>query len=93
MSPLQTDTSGRVTTAAPVPDVAPAAADYPDSLVAARNQCVALLAEITVSPKPTYTAYGRTYSWTEYQAMLTQQIETLNRLIAQACPFEIVSKG
>jgi hypothetical protein len=76
-----------------VPDVQVAAANYPESLVAARNQCAALLAQITLNQKPSYRAYGRTYSWSEYQAMLAKQIDDLNRLIAEANPFEIVSRG
>jgi hypothetical protein len=72
----------------------PLAADgYPGSLAAARDQCAALLVQITLSPKPSYTAYGRKYSWSEYQALLTAQINDLNRLIAQANPYEIVSRG
>jgi hypothetical protein len=67
---------------AAAPDVEVAAADYPGSLVAARNQCAALLVQITLNQKPSYRAYGRTYSWTEYQALLARQIEDLNRLIA-----------
>ena len=84
--------SASITTALAA-NVAETTAIYPNSLAAARSQCEALLVQITVNPKPSYTAYGRTYSWTEYQAMLTKQIEDLNRLIAQANPYEIVSRG
>ena len=52
------------------PDVAPAPATYPGSLTTVRDQLTALLAQITLNPKPTYSAYGRKYSWTEYQALL-----------------------
>ena len=68
-------------------------ATYPDSLTAVRNHLAALLAEITLNPKPSYTAYGRSYSWTEYQELLGRQIEQITRLIAQANPFEIISRG
>ncbi len=66
---------------------------YPDSLTTALNQLTALLLEVTLNPKPTYTAYGRSYSWTEYQELLGRQIEQITKLIAQANPFEIVSRG
>ena len=78
---------------AAVPDVTPAAATYPDGLTAVLNQLTALLLQISFSPKPTYTAYGRSYSWTKYQEMLSRQIEQVTKLIAQANPFEIVSHG
>ena len=75
------------------PDVTPATAVYPDSLPAALNQLMALLLLITLNPKPSYHAYGRSYSWNEYQEMLTRQMEQITKLIAQANPFEIVSRG
>jgi hypothetical protein len=78
---------------APPPAAVNNPTDYPGSLVAARNQCAAQLVQITLDPKPSYSAYGRKYSWNEYQAMLTEQINELNRLIAQANPYEIVSRG
>ena len=66
---------------------------YPDSLTTVLDQLTALLTEITLNPKPTYTAYGRSYSWSEYQELLGRQIEQVTKLIAQANPFEIVSRG
>jgi hypothetical protein len=76
------------------PDVTPdASAVYPDSLVTVLNQLTALLLQITLSPKPTYSVHGHSYSWTEYQQMLTKQMEQVTKLIAQANPFEIVSRG
>ncbi len=76
-----------------VPDVTPAAATYPGGLTTVLNQLTALLVQITLNPKPTYAAYGRRYSWSEYQEMLGRQIEQVTKLVAQANPFEIVSHG
>jgi hypothetical protein len=64
---------------------------YPDGLKTILNQLTALYAQITLQPKPTYNVEGNHYYWTEYQEMLGRQIEQLTKLIAQACPFEIVS--
>jgi len=66
---------------------------YPDSLTTVLNQLTDLLLQITLDPKPTYTAYGRSYSWNEYQEMLSRQIEQITKLIAQGSPYEIISRG
>ena len=66
---------------------------WTDDLATARDNAATILAELTVSPKPTYDVHGHSYSWNEYQAMLTKQIDDINRLLAQAGPFEIVSQG
>ncbi len=76
-----------------VPEVAPAATTYPDGLVAVLSQLTGLLVQITLNPKPTYWAYGRRYAWTEYQELLTRQMEQITKLISQANPYEIVSRG
>ena len=75
------------------PDVTPSAATYPASLTSVLNQLTALLLQITLTPKPSYSVHGHTYSWTEYQEMLTRQMEQVTKLIAQANPYEIVSRG
>jgi hypothetical protein len=66
---------------------------YTDDLATARDNSAAILAQITVSPKPTYAVHGHNYSWTEYQEFLTRHIEACNRLLAQGEPFEIVGTG
>jgi hypothetical protein len=66
---------------------------YIDSLYAARANYAAILADISLNPKPRYKVHGHEYDWSEYQAMLGKQIEECNRLIAQAAPFEIISRG
>lgn len=53
-----------------------------DDLTTARNNYIAQLKDISVNPKPTYTVDGQTFKWTEYQKFLTEQIKTLEGLIA-----------
>ena len=66
---------------------------YTDSLTTARDNMSTVLAEITASPKPSYQVGGQQMSWTEYQESLLKNIENINRLLAQASPFEIVGIG
>jgi hypothetical protein len=70
-----------------------ATGNYADNLVVARDNTAALLAQITASPKPSYTVHGHSVSWTEYQRMLREQISGLNQLIAEANPFEFMSQA
>ena len=66
---------------------------YIDTLYAARANYAAILAEISLNPKPDYDVHGHKYSWSQYQEMLGEQIEKCNRLIAQGAPFEFVSRA
>jgi len=66
---------------------------WPFGLTLALTQLQALLLQITLSPKPSYTVHGHSYSWTQYQEMIVAQIEKITRIRAQAFPFEIVSRG
>lgn len=66
---------------------------WTDDITTARDNSAAILAEITVSPKPSYAVHGHNYSWQEYQQFLIDHIEQCNRLLAQARPFENVSAG
>ena len=67
---------------------------YAENLVIIRDNVAARLAEITASPKPSYSVEGQSFSWTEYQSMLFKQLESANTAIAAAeGPFEIMSEG
>ncbi len=76
-----------------VPEVTPATVTFPDSLNSLLAQLTALYAQITLSPKPTYSVHGHNYAWGEYLAILGAQIEQLTKIRAQQNPFEIVSRG
>ncbi len=62
-------------------------------LAAIRSQTLALIAEITAAPKPSYTLDGQRVSWTEYLRQLQQTVEWCDRLLAGEEPFEMHSTG
>lgn len=65
-----------------------------DSLIQAQTNIATQLAAVTANPKPSYSIDGKTVSWTEYQAMLIQQLETLAEQIQTiGGPFEVRSVG
>lgn len=66
-------------------------ASFLDNLKAAREAAAETLARVLASPKPTYNVDGQSVSWTEYQAMLSKQIDALTAQINSAEPFEIIS--
>ena len=76
-----------------VPEVTPANVQWPDGFCAILNQLMALAAQITLSPNPTYSVHGHRYHKGEYLEILGRQIEQFTKLNAQAHPFEIVSRG
>ena len=60
-----------------------------DSLTTAKAQIAANLAAITLNPKPTYSVDGQSVSWSEYHAMLAEQMARINDLIqVEGGPFE-----
>jgi len=54
---------------------------------------LAALSDPAAKIKLTYSVDGQSFSWTEYQKYLSDQIELYNRLIQQAGTFMIVSRG
>lgn len=62
---------------------------YLDDLATARDNFAAKLAEISVSPKPSYSIDGQSVSWTDYYRFLSDQVDKLNEQIAAGQPFEI----
>jgi hypothetical protein len=65
-----------------------AAGDYVVNLSAARNNLAARLAEVTASPKPSYSIGGQSVSWSEYQRLLLDQLAAIDERINGAEPFE-----
>lgn len=60
----------------------------------ARDNVAARLAEVTASPRPNYAVDGESYEWADYVAMLTEQLENLDKAIQRAGgPFELRSYG
>jgi hypothetical protein len=58
-----------------------------------RSQTLAILAEMTASPKPSYTLDGQTVSWADYLAKLRATVDWCERKLAGCEPFEIHSRG
>lgn len=58
-----------------------------------RSQTLALIAEMTENPKPSYTIDGQTVSWTDYLAQLQKTVEWCDRLLVAENPVEIRSEA
>jgi hypothetical protein len=64
-----------------------------EQLAAIRSQTLAVMAEITAAPKPSYRIDGQEVSWTEYLEALRRTIDWCDRQLATSEPFEIRSEG
>lgn len=65
-----------------------------DSLIEARDNLAARIAEVTASSQPDYTEAGRTMNKGTYLTQLCDQLEKLDAAIARASgPYEIVTRG
>lgn len=64
-----------------------------EQLQAIRSQTLALIAELTANPKPTYYLDGQTVSWNAYLARLRETVDWCERKLAGQEPFEIHSQG
>ena len=58
-----------------------------------RTQTLAILAELTANPKPTYYIDGQTVSWNSYLTNLQATVDWCERKLAGEEPFEIHSRG
>lgn len=58
-----------------------------------RSQALAVIAEITAHPKPSYTIDRQSVSWAEYLRQLQQTVDWCDRQRGAAEPFEIRSRG
>jgi len=58
-----------------------------------RSQTLAIIAELTAQPKPTYYIDGQSVSWTDYLARLQATVDWCERKLAGEEPFEIRSQG
>lgn len=50
-----------------------------ENIDTAITQISALIVEVTVDPKPSYTNQGRTVGWTEYLGVLTDKLAVLQK--------------
>ena len=51
-----------------------------------KNQTLAMIAEITVNPKPTYNIDGQSVQWTDYLKQLRAIVEWCDQKIARSEP-------
>jgi hypothetical protein len=58
-----------------------------------RSQTLALIAELTARPKPTYQLDGQAVSWGDYLTRLQATVDWCERKLAGEEPFEIHSRG
>ncbi len=64
-----------------------------EQLQTIKSQTLALIAELTANPKPTYYLDGQTVSWNDYLARLQATVDWCQRKLAGEEPFEIHSQG
>jgi len=64
-----------------------------EQLQTIRSQTLALVAEITANPKPSYMLDGQSISWGDYLAKLRVTVDWCERKLAGEEPFEIRSRG
>jgi hypothetical protein len=64
-----------------------------DQLRAIKTQTLAIIADLTAAPKPTYTIDGQQMGWAEYLGQLRQTVEWCDDQIARNEPFETHSRG
>jgi hypothetical protein len=62
-------------------------------IAAIRSQTLAVLAELTSQPKPTYVIDGQTVAWNEYLLRLRETVDWCDRKLAGEEPFEMHSQG
>ena len=58
-----------------------------------KSQTLAIIAELTANPKPTYYLDGQTVSWNDYLATLQATVDWCEKKLAGQEPFEIRSQG
>lgn len=64
-----------------------------DMLRAIKTQTLALIAEITTTPKPNYSIDGQAVAWADYLARLQEVVAWCDARLAAEEPFEIHSRG
>jgi hypothetical protein len=58
-----------------------------------KSQTLALMAEITAQPKPTYQIDGQLVAWGDYLTQLQRTIDWCNEKLAGELPAEVRSQG
>jgi hypothetical protein len=58
-----------------------------------KSQTLAVMAEITANPKPTYQIDGQMVAWGDYLSQLQRAVDWCNAKLAAESPFEVRSQG
>jgi hypothetical protein len=64
-----------------------------ERLATIKAQALALIAEITAQPKPTYQIDGQNISWGEYLGQLQSTVQWCDQQAAAGAPVEVRSQG
>jgi len=64
-----------------------------EQIAAIKTQTLALIAQITAEPKPTYDIDGQSIAWSDYLKQLRETVEWCNERLAGEEPFEVRSQG
>ena len=64
-----------------------------EMLLTIKGQTLAMIAELTASPKPSYAIDGQSVSWAEYLDRLKRTVAWCNEQLAVEDPFEFQSQG
>jgi hypothetical protein len=62
-------------------------------IAAIKAQTLALIAQMTAEPKPTYNVDGQMIAWGDYLKQLRQTVDWCNQKLAGEEPFEFQSRG
>lgn len=64
-----------------------------DTVSTIKTQTLALIQDLTLNPKPSYTIDGQTVSWGDYLRQLKETVEWCDKQLVAEEPFEIHSYG
>jgi len=64
-----------------------------EQLSTIKSQALAVIAEITATPKPSYQIDGQNISWNEYLAQLRSTVGWCDEKMTDEDPFEFQSRG
>ena len=64
-----------------------------EQIATIKRQTLALIAEITANPKPTYDIDGQKVSWGQYLGQLQATVEWCDQQAAAAAPVEVRTQG
>jgi hypothetical protein len=64
-----------------------------EQLTTIKRQTLAIIADLTAQPKPSYTLDGQSVSWDEYLAQLQATVRWCDEQLSRLEPFEMRSQG